>query len=367
MGLGVNSSQSRALVYYTFSALGGNPRANMALGFRYHAGVGVKRGCEMALSYYRSAADVVERDVQLTGGTVAVRERLSIADRKQQTMSQEDLAEFYQNDADQGSVQAQVVAGQLLYQGQGVAQDFPRALRYFNAAARQGNANAMAFLGEMHAAGHGVAQNNETALKHYQRAADKKAPAGQTGLGLLHLHGQGVKQSNEQAFKLFTAAASQGHGDGQLHLGFMYYNGLGTKRDYRKAMHYFGLAAQHGHVLAMYNLALMHATGVGTARNCEMATSLFKNVAERGRWAGELAVAAKAFQDGRSDEAATRYLVSGLRPSLPRCPPDLRAYPFTATSAHLRAPPQLVVLPLSRVPFRQHCSALSGLIWLAAC
>lgn len=251
MGLGVDSSQSRALVYYTFAALGGNPRARMALGFRHHVGVGVARGCEMALSYYRGAADMVERDAQLTGGVVAVRERLATADRRTQTMSQEDLAHFYQNDADQGSVQAQLVAGQLLYQGQGAPQDFPRALRYFNAAAQQGNANAMAFLGEMHAAGHGVPQDNATALRHYEAAAAKQSAAGQTGLGLLYLHGQGVKQSYEKAHKLFTASAAQGHGDGQLNLGFLYYNGLGTKRDYRKAMHYFGLAAQHGHVLAM--------------------------------------------------------------------------------------------------------------------
>ena len=52
-GLAVNSSQAKALVYLTFSALGGNSLAQMMLGYRYWTGVGVATNCETALTFYK--------------------------------------------------------------------------------------------------------------------------------------------------------------------------------------------------------------------------------------------------------------------------------------------------------------------------
>lgn len=57
IGLGVNVSQSRALVHYVFGALGGDTWAHMALGYRYWAGVTVAPSCEKALEHYRKVAD----------------------------------------------------------------------------------------------------------------------------------------------------------------------------------------------------------------------------------------------------------------------------------------------------------------------
>jgi SEL1 protein len=53
----VNASQSKALVYYTFAALGKNTFAQMALGYRYWAGVSVSSSCEKALDFYRQVAN----------------------------------------------------------------------------------------------------------------------------------------------------------------------------------------------------------------------------------------------------------------------------------------------------------------------
>merc|ERR1719309_821651 len=55
-GIHVNSSQARALVYYTFAALGGPSWAQMALGYRYWSGVSVATSCESALAFYRKVA-----------------------------------------------------------------------------------------------------------------------------------------------------------------------------------------------------------------------------------------------------------------------------------------------------------------------
>lgn len=49
--------QAKALLYYTFAALGGDQNAEMALGYRYWSGIGVSEDCMMALDWYESAAE----------------------------------------------------------------------------------------------------------------------------------------------------------------------------------------------------------------------------------------------------------------------------------------------------------------------
>ncbi|KAM6133925.1 protein sel-1 homolog 1 isoform 1-T1 [Phoenicopterus ruber ruber] len=313
-GLGVNSSQAKALVYYTFGALGGNLIAHMILGYRYWAGIGVLQSCESALTHYRLVANHVASDISLTGGTVV--QRIRLADEVENPgmasgMLEEDLIQYYQFLAEKGDVQAQVGLGQLhLHGGRGVEQNHQRAFEYFNQAANAGNSHAMAFLGKMYSEGSDVVpQSNETALQYFKKAADMGNPVGQSGLGMAYLYGRGVPVNYELALKYFQKAAEQGWVDGQLQLGSMYYNGIGVKKDYKQALKYFNLASQGGHILAFYNLAQMHATGTGVMRSCHTAVELFKNVCERGRWSERLMTAYNSYKDGDSNSAVVQYLL----------------------------------------------------------
>nr|XP_033807694.1 protein sel-1 homolog 1 isoform X2 [Geotrypetes seraphini] len=292
-GLGINSSQAKALVYYTFGALGGNLLAHMILGYRYWAGIGVLQSCESALTHYRLVANQVASDISLTGGTVI--QRIRLADELENPgvsggMLEEDLIQYYQFLAEKGDVQAQVGLGQLhLHGGRGVEQNHQRAFEYFNQAADAGNPHAMAFLGKMYSEGSDtIPQSNETALKYFKKAAD---------------------MNHDLALKHFQKAAEQGWVDGQLQLGSMYYNGIGVKRDYKQALKYFNLASQGGHILAFYNLAQMHATGTGVGRSCHNAVELFKNVCERGRWSERLMSAYSNYKKGNSNAAVVQYLL----------------------------------------------------------
>ncbi|XP_076331776.1 protein sel-1 homolog 1-like isoform X2 [Tachypleus tridentatus] len=311
-GLGVDSSQAKALVYYTFAALGGDHWAQMMLGYRHLSGIGVMMSCESALTYYRKVAKHVEEEVSLSGGGVIQRIRLLDEQESPGSVSgvlDDDLIQYYQFLADKGDVQAQVGLGQLHFQGgRGVEQDHARALNYFTQAAEAGNANAMALLGKMYLEGSPVIeQSNDTAFKYFSMAAEKNNPVGQSGLGLMYLYGKGVPKDYSKAFKYFSLAANQGWVDGQLQLGNMYYSGLGVQRDYKLAIKFYSLASQSGHVLAFYNLAQMHATGTGTVRSCQTAVELFKNVAERGRWGEKLMQAYNDYKEGRVNEAFVKY------------------------------------------------------------
>ncbi|KAF4071168.1 hypothetical protein AMELA_G00281860 [Ameiurus melas] len=313
-GLGVNSSQAKALVYYTFGALGGNLIAHMILGYRYWGGVGVPQSCESALTHYRLVANHVASDVSLTGGSAV--QRIRLLDELENPgspsgMLEEDLIQYYQFLAEKGDVQAQVGLGQLhLHGGRGVEQNHQRAYEYFNQAANAGNTHAMAFLGKMYSEGSEfIPQNNETALHYFKKASEQGNPVGQSGLGMAYLYGRGVPVNYELALKYFQKAAEQGWVDGQLQLGTMYYNGIGVKRDYKQALKFFNLASQAGHILAFYNLAQMHATGTGVMRSCHTAVELFKNVCERGRWSERLMSAYGSFKEGDMDPALVQYLL----------------------------------------------------------
>ncbi|GIY98527.1 protein sel-1 homolog 1 [Caerostris extrusa] len=313
-GLGTAPNLAKAILYYTFAALGGDTWAQMVMGYRHWSGLGVAPNCESSLTYYRKVAKHVEEDLSTSGGSVI--QRIRLYDEFENIGStvgilDDDLIQYYQFLADKGDVQAQVGLGQLHYQGgRGVEQDHARALNYFIQAADAGNANAMAFLGKMYLEGGNVVkQSNETALKYFTMAAEKNNPVGQSGLGLMYLHGKGVQKDYHKAFKYFSSAANQGWVDGQLQLGNMYYNGLGIQKDYKMAIKYYTMASQSGHVLAFYSLAHMHATGTGTVRSCQTAVELFKNVAERGRWGTDLMAAYNDYKEGKINEALIKYII----------------------------------------------------------
>lgn len=49
--------QSRAQLYYTFAANGGDQDARMALGYRYISGIGTAENCDQALKWYEAAVE----------------------------------------------------------------------------------------------------------------------------------------------------------------------------------------------------------------------------------------------------------------------------------------------------------------------
>jgi len=311
----VNSSQSKALLYYSFAAFGGSSYAQMALGYRNWAGMGVATSCEKALDYYRRVASSVADKVSFGGGPALQRTRLQDEYENggySNAVLDNDLIEYYQLLADKGDVDAQVGLGQVHYQGgRGIEVNHRLALHFFTQAAEMNNPVALAMLGKLHLMGSGdfLKANNETAYMYFKKAADMGNAIGQSGMGLMYLEGRGVTVDFKKAMDYFRKAADQQWVDGQLQLGNMYYHGTGVKPDYKMAVKYFNLASQSGHVLAFFNLAEMHAMGTGMLRSCPTAVELYKNVAERGKW-GELMMEAHSdYRRGNLEEAIVKYLL----------------------------------------------------------
>lgn len=224
VGVGFNVSQAKALVHYNVAALGGDPLAKMAMGYRFMHGINVVSSCEKSLEFYSAVAKNVADKIKFSGGSVVHKIRL-LEETENPTGPETDLVEYYQLLADKGDVSSQVGLGQLYYQGgRATIQDPQRAYEYFQQAANAGNAIGFAFLGKMYLDGNDfVKADNDTAFKYFKKAAELGNPIGQSGLGLMYLRGSGVTKDTQKAITFFTQAADQGWVDGQLNLGLMYF------------------------------------------------------------------------------------------------------------------------------------------------
>ena len=75
--------------------------------------------------------------------------------------------------ADQGIAQAQFNLGNMYKNGQGVAQDYSAAMKWYRMAADQGDADAQYYIEDIYKNGYGMAQNILIAKEWYQKASNR--------------------------------------------------------------------------------------------------------------------------------------------------------------------------------------------------
>jgi TPR repeat protein len=314
-GIGVNSSQAKALLYYTFAALGGHYFAQMAMGYRSLMGISVAQSCETALYYYQKAAKKVADEVTLiTGGLLISKARLMEEDNEATNVygvSEDDMIHYHNVFADSGNTGAQVLLGVYYMFGMaGAERNFEMALKFLVGAASEGFAAANALIGKIYAEGSPeVPSDYRAAMEYFKRGRDLGHADGFSGMGMLYFYGMGMEQDYATALDYFQKAADKGSAEAQYFLGHMFYEGVGTKRNLNKALRYFQLASHGGHILAIYHLGEMHTDGRAVKRNCNYAVELFKGVAERGKWTRVLEDAERSYMVGDLDSALMVYLL----------------------------------------------------------
>jgi len=89
--------------------------------------------------------------------------------------------------------------------------------------ARDGDADAQFSLGLKYASGEGAAQDYVEAARWYLKAADQGHGLAQFNLGMMYSAGQGLPQDDATALRWFQKAASQGDAGAQFNLGIHHY------------------------------------------------------------------------------------------------------------------------------------------------
>ena len=98
-------------------------------------------------------------------------------------------------------------------------------IRILEEKAINGDIEAQFNLGFMYAKGQGVRQDYQKALEWYEKAANQGDTKAQYNLGFMFNKGQGLRQDYRKAAEWYEKAANQGHTKAQFNLGIMFDKG----------------------------------------------------------------------------------------------------------------------------------------------
>lgn len=172
--------------------------------------------------------------------------------------SPRDAARWIEAAAKAGLAPAQVVWGQLLLDGQGVARDAGAAFRWFEKAGAQGDVEARNMIGRCYEEGWGVAADAKRAIEAFEIAAKAGHLWAQVNLAQMLVRA-GAPGDRSRCLELFKAAAEGGTGEPSLKamnwLARFLEEGWAGPADPAAALYWYLKAARLGDHWAQYNLA----------------------------------------------------------------------------------------------------------------
>lgn len=157
--------------------------------------------------------------------------------------------------AREGEVEAQALLGQILLDGQGIAQDQPLALRWFGIAARQGHLMSRNMLGRCHEHGWGCVADASLAARHYRVAAQAGLDWAMYNYANLLATGRGLKKDPALAFSFYQRAAHLGHAKSMNLLGRYLEEGRVCPMDLRAARDWYRRSAEGGDFRGQFSFA----------------------------------------------------------------------------------------------------------------
>jgi len=237
----------------------GNADAQFNLGSLYHQGSGLPQDYQEAIKWFRKAADQGHAAARVNLGSL-------YAEGVQGVIPQDypQALMWYIFAAASGDLEAMQLRDSLaakmtpaqITEAQRLAREYKpedahaKALRELALLAEKGDAPAQLRLGVMYYHGQGVAVNYPEALKWFKQSALSGNPFAQSNVGYMYEKGEGTPQDFVEAAKWYRQAAERGNAQAQFSLGSMFEKGHGVMQDEVQALMWFNLAAARGEAKA---------------------------------------------------------------------------------------------------------------------
>ncbi|SPO40978.1 related to Sel-1 homolog precursor [Pseudozyma flocculosa] len=297
--------QAKALIHYRQAAEDGDAPSQMALGFRYRAGIGAKPTCTVALKWYERAAQEAYRRFQTgpPGGLTVPYSKLRLSDlaggaygpgasaastgwaalkpavqaalnRQPGTASDpqglEDMLEYHIYHAERGDARFMLLLARVYYQGSiwapsdaagAVRRDYKKSMGYLLRITRRVWPKDAALVGRGGPTGWVARQGDkgeDVQLKVDDQTLLPQAGSAASLIGRMYLRGEGVRQDFARAWVWLNRGADTGDGDAYSGLGVMLRDGLGVDVDVGQAVQFFEAAAKERSVEGTINLAKVH-------------------------------------------------------------------------------------------------------------
>jgi TPR repeat protein len=181
----------------------GNPVAQSDLGYMYEEGLGVTIDLSEAARWYRMAAEQ---------GDPYSQTRLGYLYEKGLGVPRDDAlaAQWYAKSAAAGDEQGQSWLGSMYRDGRGVVRNYKEAEKWFSLASEQGSAWARMNIGLLYThGGDGLPQDYVKAIDLFRKAADGGDPDALYNLGWAYEQGLGVPADRQRAIEWYSKAAGK--------------------------------------------------------------------------------------------------------------------------------------------------------------
>lgn len=143
---------------------------------------------------------------------------------------------MYRNPANKNYLEAQTLIGVDYLNGDGITQDYSKAIEWFQKAADENFAPAQDMLGFMYNNGHGVNQDHSKACEWFQKSAEQNYCEAQNNLAAMYKDGLGVPQDRIKAVEWFQKSAKLGNADAQHSLNLLNEKDSNITQDDEKAL-----------------------------------------------------------------------------------------------------------------------------------
>ncbi|WP_404479017.1 tetratricopeptide repeat protein [Novosphingobium sp. BL-52-GroH] len=167
-----------------------------------------------------------------------------------------EAAQAIRDAALRGSAAAQLVLGQLLLDGRGMARDAQAGLSWFERATEGGDAEAWNMVGRCHEKGWGVPQDYGRAAGYFEEAIARGHVWAKVNLAQILMR-LGDPADRPRAFALFRQAAGEGNLKAINSLARFLEEGWVVPADPAEAARLYGIAADRGDHWAQFNLATL--------------------------------------------------------------------------------------------------------------
>lgn len=261
---------ARAVEWFTLSAKQGNKYALYYLGECYYYGYGLEANNITALKILHQAKNAGHPKADKLMHRIISRDPVAAFRFKNWVEKQGELVSITGKEQipvfrTPRTPEEQFELGNKYYNGDGVEQNYQKAVQLYELAANAGHAWAQYSLGFCYCYGLGVTQNYELAVSLFRKACKEDIAWAQHELGKCYFNGWGVEQDRSEAVKLYRYAAEQGDSNAQFNLGYCFYMGEGILQNDNYAAIWFQKAAEQGHSEAQYYLGNIHSAKAGPA------------------------------------------------------------------------------------------------------
>ncbi|KAK8865535.1 Interleukin-1 receptor-associated kinase 4 [Tritrichomonas musculus] len=254
-----------------------NYMAHLDLGLLYYIyGFGLENNYQIAKEHFEISANEHNLEANLMLGNLYFNGKGVEVDYKK-------AFEYYKTvlQIDNNNFVALYYIGKMYLDGVGVDKDDVKAKKYFELSAKNNCIEALVKLGNIYYKGKGTAKDLSLAIFYYQKAADFNNPKAQYKLGMIYLNKKNDKKTYEKAKIEFEKASKSNYSKAYLMLGDLYKDGLGVNKNYFKALMMYNKSFEiNRNRNAIFNIGYFYEKGFGVYQDYPKAVYYYELAAQ---------------------------------------------------------------------------------------